>query len=735
MEPVLRALLLGQLTLLLVFAALLSGVVALPASAEGVEIPLFLACNLATSVACFLAARTAEAPEYGKAWRYLGFASVCYLLGNVAWFVPSLVALTWAGLSAVDLICLCFYPFALLAAVSWPRRKETGTERLSLWLDSAVLVVGAGMAVWLGLADAVLRSVSAQIDGVSGSLLYPFADLVLLFAVMMVTRHPATPPASLSGGLIATALVVTSVGDIGLALALMSGESRGGVVWPQLVYLMSSILLTAAAVAFRTEARGGFLLWPRFRSLFNRLPRLSFLVPAIAAGSGFAFLVYEMVHTSNPRAAGLVVGASLLLLLGGWRTLLAERSTAAKATELAATLDALRASQKEAERERDKAEQALQAKNQFFAVMGHEIRTPLNAVIGMSQLLLATSLQPSQRESAEVIRQGGDALLAVVNDLLDFSKMEAGHLEIEQIPLNPGRTIERLITLMRPTAAARQLTLELTLRDLPVVALGDEARLGQILLNLLANAIKFSAEGTIHVAARATPTAEGFDLEISVSDPGIGIPADKIPLLFQPFSQLSPGLSRSYGGTGLGLAICKRLAEMMGGSIRAESEPGKGSVFTFHVLLVRPSRLTTVPVPPLIPGLAQHRGAASDLKVLIIEDNPVNRQVLSMMITALGHSADMVEDGQSAIARVGTSRYDLILTDLMLPEMDGIETSRRLRLLTNGQDALIVAVTAAATVEDRERCLAAGMDGFLAKPFTIDALRNLLERYGSARSA
>lgn len=379
---------------------------------------------------------------------------------------------------------------------------------------------------------------------------------------------------------------------------------------------------------------------------------------------------------------------------------------------------------------RETAEAALQAKGEFFAVMGHEIRTPLNAVIGMTHILLNTPLSAAQRESAEVIRQGGDALLAVVNNLLDFSKMEAGKLEIESLPLNPGRTIERLVILMQATAKARGLTLEVHLGALPRLATGDEARLGQILLNLLSNAIKFSHGGVITVKADAVQTDLGFELKVSVIDPGVGMPQDKLPMLFQPFAQLSPGRARAYGGTGLGLVICKRLTEMMGGWIRVESEPAKGSTFTFQVHLGFANRSIPVPIPALVPGLPRRSEAPSVLNVLVIEDNPVNQLVARSMVELLGHNVSVVDSGAAAIQDLHTRTYDVILTDLMMPEMDGVETTLRLRELENGRKAIIVALTAAATVEDRQRCLSAGMDGFLAKPFTLEGLRSLFAGFG-----
>ena len=713
---------------LVIYAALLPMNDALPFK-DVLDPFLILISDACAALACYHTSRLSQGAIYASGWRCLAAANGAYVVGTLGWFFPTIAESARAGLSLVDVPYFLFYPFVLLGALRWPRRPEARVRGLSLWLDAAVAPIGAFMAVWFGLADATLRSLGTNAGGPAGSLIYPFADLILLFCVALLTRDPVDDFARIAGTCVAVSLFLTTLGDIGLALSLMGQEARGEIDWSDFVFVAASFVMTVGGAIFRFEARHNAPISARLRVVFARLPGLPFLVPATGAGVGFLFLVFDALSSRDLRGAGLVVGASLLLIIGLSRTTLAEMAAARNAAQLSSLLGDLRLSRGAAEAARETAEQALRAKSQFFAVMGHEIRTPLNAVIGMTDVLLTTPLSDSQRESAEVIRQGGDALLVVVNDLLDFSKMEAGRLEIESVALNPGRAIERIVLLMQGTAAARGLSIRASLHDLPAVAMGDEARLGQILLNLLSNAIKFSAKGTIEVRASSVDTGSGFQLTVAVSDRGIGIAPEKVPLLFQPFSQLSPGLTRGYGGSGLGLAISKRLAELMHGSIRVESVANEGSVFTFEIRLGRPTKLTTVPIPPLIPGLSQHRNEKGALKVLIVEDNLVNQQVLSSMVELLGHRAEVVSDGFAALQRVKDAPYDIVLTDLMMPEMDGLETARRLREIENGRGAFVVAVTAAARVEDRERCLAAGMDGFLAKPFTIEALRALFARF------
>ena len=723
-----RGLLGIQVVMLSLYALILVFGEVLPI-ADNLTTTLNIISDACAALACVHAARSPGGAAYAKAWRRLAAAQLAYVVGSLGWFVPSIADQAEEGLSLMDGAYFMFYPFVFLAALAWPRRTEQNARRLSHWVDALVAPVGALMVVWFGLVDATARSVATNSGGASGALLYPFADVVLLFAVVVLTRDPVDQFARFAGVVVAFSLCVATIGDVGLALALTQG-TRGDVSWPDLFYVMASLLMTISALAFRVEIQNQPAASIGSKSRIDPAPRLSFIIPAAAAGAGFLALVYDAVNHGDLRSAGMAIGASLLVTLGIIRAGLSEAHASRNAQELSIAIEQVRESQRAAEMAREGAEAALRAKGEFFAVMGHEIRTPLNAVIGMTQVLLATPLSATQRESAEVIRQGGDALLAVVNDLLDFSKMEAGRLEIESLPLNPGRTIERLVLLMEGTAKAKGLTIEVTLDDLPRLALGDDARLGQILLNLLSNAIKFSNGGVIRVAARAAAIDSGLSLTVSVSDPGIGIPQERVSSLFQPFAQLSPGRTRNYGGTGLGLVICKRLAEMMGGSIHVESEAGKGSTFTFRVVLRFADHFSTVPIPAYIPGLPRRREESVPLNVLIIEDNSVNQLVARSMVEMLGHKVNVVDSGTAAIEDVRARSYDVILTDLMMPEMDGVETARRLREIENGRKALIIALTAAATVEDRERCLAAGMDGFLAKPFTLEALRTIFARFG-----
>lgn len=387
---------------------------------------------------------------------------------------------------------------------------------------------------------------------------------------------------------------------------------------------------------------------------------------------------------------------------------------------------------------KEKAEAAAKAKGEFLATMSHEVRTPMNAVIGFTQLLEGTELTVQQRDWVETVRRSGEGLLRILNDILDFSRADAGKLELEQIPFVPEEVAEEAIELV--SESARQKGLRIIFHSSPAVPLlvrGDPGRLRQVLLNLLSNAVKFTESGEVQLNVDLVENKGDVSIvRIEVVDTGPGIPIPAQESIFDAFTQADSSTTRRFGGTGLGLAICRRLVSAMGGEIGVISQQGRGSTFWFKVPLIRmqthrdkeavgcmrpaivveadQARATATPNVPREPEATRN---SDDLAILVAEDNLINQKVLKSQLSRLGYSAEFVRNGREALEAAVARPFDVILMDCQMPEMDGFEAARRIRERENGtRRTEIVAVTANAMPSDRENCLAAGMDGYLSKP-------------------
>lgn len=393
----------------------------------------------------------------------------------------------------------------------------------------------------------------------------------------------------------------------------------------------------------------------------------------------------------------------------------------------------LKTAQAEAEAARHAAETANQSKSDFLAVMSHEIRTPLNGVLGMAQLLSLKSLAPDERDMVSVIVQSGDALLAILNDLLDFAKIEAGRLDLESIEFDVSDLVKGAHNTFTAVAQKKQLSFRLAVDpDARGTYRGDPSRLRQILYNLISNALKFTEHGTIDVQV----SRHGEKLVLIVRDTGIGIPADRLGQLFQKFSQADSSTTRKYGGTGLGLAICLELAKLMHGDLSVESAVGTGSTFTFSGYLPRVAgaKLDGHAREPEINEPGHSQGAADSplcsLRILAAEDNPVNQRVLRAMLLIFGVDLTIVENGQLALDLLDRETFDLILMDVQMPVMDGItatrEWRRRERELSHSRTP-IIALSANAMEQQISEYLDAGMDSHIDKPIQMERLRCEIE--------
>jgi signal transduction histidine kinase len=382
---------------------------------------------------------------------------------------------------------------------------------------------------------------------------------------------------------------------------------------------------------------------------------------------------------------------------------------------------------------RDAAEAASRAKSTFLANMSHELRTPMNAIMGMTELALRLATDPKQRDQLSKVAQASEHLLHVINDILDISKIEADRLKLEQVNFKLGAVLEDLLSLMGQKALDKGLDIgvDVTPEVTQSALLGDPLRLGQILLNLVSNAIKFTDRGSIQVRVRiAECSARDCLLRFEVRDTGIGIGAEEQQRLFTAFEQADGTMTRRYGGTGLGLAISKRIARLMGGDIGVHSTPGQGSTFWFTARLgktlggVEPARAEAI-------GSAEDRlkRLYAGARILLAEDEPVNQEVSRELLEDVGLKVDLASDGAEAVAMARLTGYDLILMDMQMPKMNGLDATRAIRVIPGREYTPILAMTANAFDEDRKHCLDAGMNDHIGKPVNPEVLFECLYKW------
>ncbi len=706
------------------------------------------------------------------AWTFLTLGVVVHTLGDVMWMATEVVLHQSPLFSLADGPFLAQYPFLITGILLLPSISLTSSERLKVMLDEGIVMTASVMIFWaLMIAPTIESNAGADIGTQILSVAYPVMDLMLLFALIELafrrikSRRLGTVMLLIIGTttMIGTDFLYTSQ-------SLQNAYDSGGLLDTGWIVAYSLVGLAGVLQANSLNLRpisSDSANSTTFTSRYIETGVMQFTepyyLPYFCAGVAYILLLWSYNHPLPVSTSylslgvggiiGLIVIRQIVALKENESLCQASKQAEAEVRRLNEELETrviertiqFESANKDLQNEiqerkrieedllksKEAAEAATVAKSAFLANMSHEIRTPMNAVIGLTGLLLGTELTREQHDYVKTIRTSGDALLSIINDILDFSKIDNDKMELEIQPFDILSSVEDAIDLVASNASEKGLTIAYGIdSNTPKTIIGDPTRLRQILANLLSNAVKFTISGEIKISVSSKYLQDGrYEILFSVMDTGIGIPENKMSCLFQSFSQVDLSTTRRYGGTGLGLAISKRLVEMMGGRIWAESEFGKGSIFNFTILAkessLKPAK-SREPSQQAEGDTQTNRDHA--LRILIAEDNIINQKVILKMLYKLNHHADVAANGLEVLAALERQAYDVVLMDIQMPEMDGLDAAKRIR--EKWRDGpKIIAITAYAMQGDREKCIASGMDDYITKPVNFEELRSILESY------
>lgn len=603
--------------------------------------------------------------------------------------------------------------------------SDAGTEPLlgplarALASNDGAVILFARITAAIAVLVTALNTFSGAVP--DGSVL---RTAMLVFVCLGIVEAVKRKRVSANAG--GNVIIAVTVALVTIAALRRTGLTSPSMVWYPVALVMAVMTLTRRAVRIWLAVMLGCYVYIAYRQpVENWDPQrgsIAFFTAIRALGLVALYVFVEAF--ARTRVTALATAEQT------------EQRLRRTADELSALSGALTRAHARAETARRAAEGAAAAKGAFLANMSHEIRTPMNAVLGVGTLLEGTLLTEQQRVYVQTLQSSGTALLAIIDDILDFSKLDAGKLPLLAQPFNLHEVVVETGNLLRVTAQAKSLALDVELAEtVPKWVVGDAGRVRQVLVNLLGNAIKFSAQGTVSLrvgpAARLSATTNGvYPLAIEVCDTGIGMTPAQLKRIFDAFSQADESTTRTYGGTGLGLAISRALVEAMGGTLSVASEPGRGSRFLVEVPVTR----AQAPAPQKATAATNSHFAGH---VLVVEDNPANQLVVSHLLRRLGLTVTMAGDGREAIEALAGAEFDVVLMDCHMPGMDGFEATRTIRAAeaeVDGQHVPVIALTASTLADDVQRCHEAGMDGFLAKPLVMDALVETLRHHVRRKS-